>query len=314
MYDLDAIHLMNEQAHLAAVERARGITSTKDSQSLAPVYPLAILAKRLIVAPPSISGLIDLILNSDVVTEFRELVREFLPEHESFIMAHDEAGRIREFTYYFNRQYFPLSDNLGFDDLALADLVRAIPVDMMGFSYEDYHEFGEFRPGFVLMLSLAEAPYYDDSGGGRVPILERVSELVGRDLAELIPQEGWPTEDLHRMLDKTDYEGVALFADWVHANTGCRQLDANYEEYGEEAWTHEVVDTLTAQWPRVRTIQDTIHDMYERLETDIHHNLRELLSFMLGRKDLIIPKEQIPLPLDDKGHVIVKEVPTDGAN
>jgi len=313
MWDLDTLHYLNEQAHLQAVERANQKAQQTISRVSAPVFPLAILSRRLILGPPSLSHLIDLIENSDVAAEFHDLVREFLPEHEDFIMALDEEGRIREFDYYFSRRYFPLSDNIYLGDLTLGDFLQQIPVDLMGFSYDDFHLFQDFREGYILMLSLVESPFVDDDHhGGRVPILERVTELIGRGLVELIPTDGWSCEDLHRMLDKSDYEGVAAFGDWVNANTGCWQLDANYADYEGEHWSRHVVDQLTRQWPRVVDIQNKISEMAEWLEEDIHYNFRTLLSFMLDRKDLIIPKEQLPFPLGENGQVIEKEVIADG--
>ncbi len=312
MWDLDALHRMNEEAHERAVERANEKARVGLMPAPAPVYPLSILARVLVTGPPSLSHLVDLLENSDVVASFHDLVREYLPEHEDFIMAQDTEGRIREFAYYFGRQYFPLSDNLEMNDYTLGDFLQQIPVDLMGFSYEDYHGFNDFRDGYTLMLALVASPYDDDKQGGRVAILEKVGELVGRDLVDLIPAEGWSTEDLHRMLDKTDYEGVAAFADWVNAETGCWQLDATHENYEGEQWRRDIVDGLTIQWPQVVSIQDKIQNIALWLEEDIHYRFRELLAFMLDRKDIIIPKEQLPFPLDENGQVIVKEVKADG--
>lgn len=312
MWDLDTIRRMNEQAHLEAVERAKEKAGQVVRPAFAPVFPLSDLARLLVVGPPSLSYLTDLIENSDVFATFHELVKEYLPEHDAFIMAQDEDGRIREFAHYFGQQYFPLSDNIYMSDLTLGDFCREIPVELMGFSYDDFHGFMDFREGHVLMLSLVESPFVDDNDGGRVPILERVTELVGRGLVELIPPKGWSTEDLHRMLDNTDYEELIAFGDWVNANTGCLQLDATYDEYEGEQWIRHVVDQLTTQWPQVVDIQNRIQNMAEWLEEDIRYNFRTLLAFMLDRKDLIVPKEQLAFPLDENGQVIREEVMANG--
>lgn len=308
MWDLEIIRRQNELAHLRAVERAKELSQQTPEVTSSPVYPLANLARLLVTGPPSLSQLIDLLQNSDVIASFRELVREFLPEHEAFIMSQDDEGRIREFVHYFGQRYFPLSDSLLMEEYELSDLLRQIPVDLMGFSYEDYHQFNDFRAGFVLMLALVESPYVDDGEGGRVPILERVRELVGKTLAELIPHEGWTLDELHRMLDGSDFAGVTHFADWVHSNTGCWQLDATYDEYEGEYWNQHIVDQLTIQWPQVIDIQNEMQAMSEWLEEDTYHNFNELLAYMLGRKDFVIPKEQLPFPLDGNGQIITEEV------
>ena len=312
MLDLDMIRYVNEQAHLAAVERAQYGGQPADGVAHSPVFPLALLARHLIVGPPSLSHLIDLIENSDIVADFIDLIREFLPDHEAFIMAQDEEGRIREFAYYFSQQYFPLSDSLGFPELTLSDFMSQIPIDLMGFSYEDFHEFQDFREGYILMLSLVESPWVEDGDGGHLPIRERVAELVGRDMVELIPPEGWSNADLHRMLDETNYKGIAAFADWVNSETGCWLLDATYDNYEGEEWSRRVVDGLTIQWPQVVAIQDDIQNISAWLEEDLPRNFAVVLALLQDDKPFIVPKEQLAFSLDENGEVIEKEVTLEG--
>jgi len=274
-----------------------------------PVFPLAILAYKLITGPPSLYRLIDLLENSDSVAYFLELVREYLPLHETEIMAqtHD-LGRIECFCHYFGNQYFPLQDIDGRyedGDFTLADFTVNIPVELMGFTWDDYEEFNQFREGFILLLSLVESPYDENE---RVPMLERVKELVGKGLMELIPAEGWSLEHIHRTFDGSEYEGVTAFADWVHSSTGCWLLDADYQNYGPEQWSRRVVDGLTEQWAEVIDLQDKMHSMYEWLEEDLYHSLAKLLAMLRGVEYETVPKEQIPFPLDDNGQVIREEV------
>lgn len=334
MFDLDTLHYLNEQAHLEAVERAQQAPVRKS-----PVYPLSILARRLLIGPPSLAHLLDLFANSEAVKAFVELVREFLPEHEAEIMAQDLDGRLQKFSDYFSQRYFPLADRV-YDELELENFVSFIPVVLMGFSYEDYHEFEDFRPGFILLLSLVVYPYWDGYEsqeerqacsrgllmkpvGGRVPVIEEVERLVGAELAALIPANGWSPEDLHKMTDGTNFEGCGEFADWICSCTECWQLDATYDGYAEETWTWDVVEGLTEQWPKVRQIQEKIAHLTDWLEDDPRTNFRELMAFLLGRKDMIVPKEQLPLPLDEQGQMKPKtlmeifnqeEVATSGEN
>ncbi|MBA7564290.1 hypothetical protein ES708_05952 [subsurface metagenome] len=311
MWDLDTLRWLNERACLSAqklVSEKIGEQTGQPAEVLPePVFPLSILAAKLVVGPPLLSRLIDLLENSNVVVEFIELVREFLPEYEGEIMSQvEDESRIRHFCSHFNNRYFPLGDVSDYlDDFTLGDFIQHIPVELMGFAYDDYEEFNSFRDGFILLLALVESPFDDTS---RVPILERVKELVGRELLALIPPEGWSLEDIHRMLDETKFEGCAAFADWTWSSTGFLQLDANYADYGPEAWDRELVDTLTRQWPGVVDYQDKMHRMFDWLEEDIFHNFERLLSAMLGTEYEEVPKEQIPFPLDDEGQVIRKEV------
>jgi len=308
MWDLDTLRYMNERAYLSSRNLVNeGVNSTAPPSSRpAPVFPLSLLASKLIVGPPALIRLIDIIEASDSVAEFLNLVRELLPDHEVDIMAAAEDNyRIERFCYYFGRQYFPLEDQNVFDDFTISDFLHHIPVPLMGFSFDDYAEFNEFREGFVLLLSMVESPYVSDE---RLPILERVKEIVGKGLVELIPHEGWSLDDIHRMFEGSQYEGVIAFADWIHGNTGCMQLDANYAEYGPEMWSTGLVTGLTSEWPRVIDLQDKMHNMYAWLEEDMYHNFRKLLMTMLGREEDSVAKEQMPFPLDDKGQISRKEV------
>ncbi|GAI12905.1 unnamed protein product, partial [marine sediment metagenome] len=178
MWDLDTIRFLNEQAYLSSLKMVNdGIGSTAAPPRPAPVFPLALLAAKLIIGPPSLSRLIDLLENSDSIAYFLELVREYLPEHENEIMSNvDDEDRISCFHRYFSNQYFPLQDTgTYYEDFTISDFIRQIPVELMGFSGDDYEEFNSFRDGFVLLLSIVESPY---DSAERVPILERVKELV----------------------------------------------------------------------------------------------------------------------------------------
>ncbi len=311
MWDLDTIHRLNEQAYLSSLKMVndRG-ESTEAQPRPAPVFPLALLAAKLIVGPPSIVRLVDLLEASDSVAEFLSLVREFLPDHEADIMAAvDDSYRIERFCHYFSNQYFPLEEQPGYDDFTIGDFIHHIPVSLMGFSWEDYEQFNDFRGGFILLLSMVESPWDNTE---RVPILERVKELVGKSLVELIPPDGWSLDDIHRMFEGSEYEGVVAFADWIHSTTGCMQLDANYTDYGPEMWSTELVNCLTAEWPMVIDIQEKMQHMHQWLEEDMHHNFEKLLSIMLGIECVSVPKEQMSFPLDDDGQVIRKEVTVNG--
>ncbi|MBA7666699.1 hypothetical protein ES703_74780 [subsurface metagenome] len=298
MWDLDTLRYLNEQAYL----RQRMINGEPIGESefkIEPVFPLSNLARKLIVGPPSLSRLADLISNYESVADFLELVREFLPERETAIMSQvDNIDKMRSFSHYFNNKYFPLSDSdlIAYDDFELSDFTRYIPVDLFGFSYDDYHGFVDNRQGLKLLMALIESPWDDNA---RIPILEEAVSLVGKDLVELIPIGGVGLEEIHRMLDETKYEGVSAVADWIHSATECWQLNATYEEYEGEFWSHHVVDNLTLQWPQVTELQNKMVEAYTWLEEDIHKNFAELLYFLLDleQKPFVVPKEQLPLPI-----------------
>jgi len=317
MYDLETIRRMEEEAYLrhirtqqmvnegleTAIQSALGPEpSPEPSRELSrePVYPLADLAKKLLVGPPSLVRLMDILEDSDTVAGFLALVREFLPDYEADIMAAvSDSYRIERFCHYFNNAYFPLDDGRLLEEYTLGDFTYKIPVQLMGWSCDEYEEFASYRPGFILLLAMVESPYdtsvYDDE---RVPILEEVKKLVGQKLMELIPPDGWSLDDIHRMFDDSPYPGVAAFADWIHQNTGCWQLDANTSEYEEEVWSRRVVDGLTEQWPLLVEIQDKMFNTHVWLEENLHLNFSKIMAVMLGDpeiEDFHVPKEQLSL-------------------
>ncbi len=313
-WDLDSLHYMNERACYPAERRPVEAAVVKE-----PVLPLAVLEKKLRRGIPSIGCILDLFDQSEYLGEFLTLVRKFLPEHEQDIMTGPIERRVERFIRLWEPRYFPLADFV-WDDLSLEQFVGGIPVDLYGLSYDQYHDCDNFRPGYIILMALVHYPYVEtwefddpktkkkgkkqiDDDGGRIAILDEAAKSIGKDLVGEIPPKGWQPEDLHLMTDKTKYEGVGEFADWVCGCTGCWQLDANFESYGEEDWSQEVVQGLTEQWPKVKAIQEKVVHIVDWLEDDPKTNFRELLQFLLGKKDRIVPKEQIPLPLDKKGQV-----------
>lgn len=297
MFDLDRLHYANEQAHLLAVQRANEQAARDDQPPPPPVYPLAILARKLLVGPPSLAVLIDLMEGTEYVSAFMELVREFLPDLETEIQATDIYQRIDVFVHHFNQRYFPLSETTDWEEFTLADFLHHIPVELWGFTYTDYHEFQDFRPGHIAQLALTSHSFSMDEEGARIPILETLAEMAGPGVVEHIPAAGWSQEELHKKLDGTKYEGAAVFADWVNQDTGTIMLNGNYEEYDPEPWTRSTVDMLTEERSRVLELWDKMSDMSAWLEEDLPKNIRELVFFIIDKKEEVIPKEQLPLPL-----------------
>lgn len=308
MFDLEVIRHMNEEAHLKSVQRSQEESLRQQSPvMIRPVYPLSDLARCLTAGPPSISHILELFLDTDTVLAFNDLLREYLPEHEEEIRLADVDTRIRLFAHYFGERYFPLSDTSV--DYELGDFVGEIPVDLMGFNSEDYHEFTDFRTGFIVLLSLIESPYVDfeHDQGGRVPILSYIADQLGTDVAALIPKAGFSLEQMHHATDGTKFNGAGSFADWVHSCTNCWQLDASYEEYSGETWKREIVSGLTEQWPQVQDIWERINKVTSYIEENPKKRLMELLQLLLGPdvnvSQAIIPKEQLPLPLFNEGKI-----------
>jgi len=271
--------------------------------------PLEVLADRLIVGPPSIAALIDLLDEGEYIQEFIRLVREYLPEHEREIMVGELSTRTSRFCLLFGKQYFELDeDMIDMSDDPIAQLVLEIPVHLMGLDDERYHEIEYMTDGMVLMLALVANPWveaFEEEEAARIALLEKVADLVGKEIVGLIPKEGWGLQVLHGRLDGTPYAPVAAFADWVWQSTGLALLDNSYGEMGcgwngqQIPWDRDTVDELTEQWPKVREFWDSVSHFEDWLLDKHQANYGELVDFLLGKERPQIPKEQLPLPLDD---------------
>jgi len=257
-------------------------------------WALSLLADMLKVGPPLLTEIIGCLEQIDTVKEFRALVRMLLPEYESEIMAAPRNRRVYKFCYFFGQEYYPLPAN---SDCHPADWVNSMPVELMAMSYSAYHEL-QMRPGYLLLLSLVIYPFEGDErdieddipvSGARVPLLDLVRRSIGEALVNRIPKDGWTNEELHRMTDGSNYDGVGAFADWACSSTGCVVLDSSYENCGYEEgggeptflWTKRNVDLLTGEWPKVQEIRGKIDHIVEWLEAEPEGHFRELLDFLL---------------------------------
>ena len=280
--------------------------NAEEAQSPQPEgWALSILADMLKVGPPLLTEIIGCLDQIETVKEFRQLVKLLLPEYESEIMGAARNRRVYKFCYYFGIEYYPLPANT---DCPPGDWVSGMPVELMAMSYSAYHEL-QLRPGYLLLLSLVIYPYEGDErdidedipgSGTRVPLLDLVRRLVGEQIVNRIPMEGWNTEELHRMTDGTKYDGVGAFADWACSSTGCVVLDSSYEncDYEEGSgeptflWTKHNVDILTEQWPKVQEIRGEIDHLVEWLEADSIGHFRELLDFLLKAEPVKTKKKK----------------------
>lgn len=319
MFDEMVLRQLNEQAHIRAVALANDNALLSERIAVKkvavmkppPVFPLSVLARKLMGGPPSLAYFVELLEQNENFKDFLGMVREYLPEYEVNIMAEDLNDRALKFVELFSGKFFPLFDDLN-EDFTIGDLLNGIPTQPLGFSYESYHSFMDFRKGYVLALSLIESPWEEDgyadeygddeedTRGGRVVIIEAVRELVGERLASLIPKDGWLADDLHRITDGTEFDGLGAFADWVQCNTGLYHLDAtgSSAETGEAfEWRPDEVEFLTDDWLQSADLLDKMHRLALRLEEGSEEIFTKLLALLLDNKEMVIPKEQLPLPL-----------------
>jgi hypothetical protein len=297
MWDINTIIEQNNQAALDYMQRGHKVQEAQ--VPLLETWPLTMLAMKMKSGPPQLNEIIECFTRDDAMDYFQKITHAFLPEQEAEIIRAPRSQRLYKFCFHFGKRYFPLppysSENY------MSDFVRNMPVMLMAMSYSAYHNLS-MRSGYLLLLSLVVYPYEGDerdleeddmhdvdTGGGRVPVLDAVLRLVGENLANLIPPDGWTPKELRQMTDKTPYDGVGHFADWVCGETGCVVLDSSYDDCdyteGDGAprfmWSRYNVDALTEQWPRVQEYRAKIDRVVEWLESDAVPRFQEMLEFLL---------------------------------
>lgn len=264
--------------------------------------PLAILAGKLTLGPPSLSMVMDLLDQAEPVQEFVRLVREFLPDREREIMTNPLAERIQMFTQLFGERYFPLHESVWWvDEEDYYELISYIPISRHGINWDDYHEIEDFLPGIRLLMAIVENPY-EIEDGVRVPLLEHCAGIVGKELIKRVPKDGWSPETLHRLLDGTRFEAAALWADCLWRQTETVFLDVTWEDdlYGLD-WTRENVEYLQERWPRARETLDRVSALAEWLEEEPREHFRELIETVMLREDTGVPEPKTLIEVFSEG-------------
>ncbi len=157
MWDLGSIVAQN---NLAAVQAMMTADRVQVADNPAPaVWPLMYLAERLKVGPPVVSEIVNGFIDIEWMERFLGLIRAFLPEHAEDILSRPTNQRAWRFCRIFDRKYFPLGvTNPGF---GTHELLYKLPVQLMGMSYEAYHELN-LRPGYLMLMSLVPYPFEGD--------------------------------------------------------------------------------------------------------------------------------------------------------
>lgn len=271
--------------------------------------PLLTLARKLqSVRPRSLSMLLSRFVDIDDYKEFVRIVKEFLPERELEILRLSSCSeQIAAFYNHFGIRYFPLDEAV--PDMAEEDdyefFVYRIPVQLMGTGYEDYHEITEdyWRDGIRLLTYLSTCPYVGEAEA-RIPLGVACLAHVPAALLQRVPEGGWEPGELHRLLDGTDYEGAACWADILNQNTGTGFLDVsrNDEECCEMPfWDREEVECLTLKWQWAELIQSSVYNLVDWLELDMPKHFREIIDYLEGKKNDEPDARQGELALDFTG-------------
>jgi hypothetical protein len=261
MWDLNTIHDMEERAHQEYLRQK-------------PTTPLAALREKLHdVHPPSISLILSLFQNVETYNDFVKLVRDFLPEREKEILEKPSpSAQIAAFASYFEDRYLPLhpifKDGEVEDDYY--ELLRDIPVMVMGFSWEDYHELNNARLGMQLMCYLFEPPMQGDSdtAGERIALVDGFPPEYQRE-ARRAPASGVSLDDARRIFKGKKWIGLRDCAEYINQATDNWFLDTDDEMRGDMQpmeWDKETVASMTQEWLKANAFYDKIMEFALWLE------------------------------------------------
>ncbi|MBA7599115.1 hypothetical protein ES703_06142 [subsurface metagenome] len=253
--------------------------------------PLLVLAGKLrSPGPPSLAILIARFEGVEDYEDFVALVREYLPECELEILReHLPSTQMALFVDRFGDRYFPLMEYIWEEEEDYSYLTRGIPLIVMGVTGDDYHEIAScYKTGHQLMTYLLHYPYGEEDGG-RIALAEACAKHVPPELLQRVPEGGITAEEAHRLLNDTQYKGLAHWADMLSADTGNDLLDITEDDLwsGMELppWDRETVEHITQAWAQAEVIQGEVMRLGDWLEEDPPARFEELLNFIESRRE-----------------------------
>jgi hypothetical protein len=282
MWDLDTIHMMEDRAHREYLRQK-------------PTTPLVAIREKLQdVHPPSISLIRSLFQNVETYHDFLRLVRDFLPEREQEILAKTSpSAQMAAFASYFEDRYLPLhpafKDGEVEDDYS--ELLRDIPIMVMGFGWEDYHELNSARLGMQLMCYLFEPPMQGDNdmAGERVALVDGFPLEYQRE-ARRVPTGGISLDDARLIFKGKKWTGLRHCAEYINQSTDNWFLDIDEEmrsNMQNTEWDKETVAAMSREWREANAYYDKIMgfaDWLEDKQTGVTH-FRQTVDFLLAKKE-----------------------------
>jgi hypothetical protein len=221
-----------------------------------------------------------------------KLVRDFLPEWEGEILGKTSpSAQMAAFASYFEDRYLPLhpvfKDGEVEDDYY--ELLRDIPVMVMGFSWEDYHELNSARLGMQLMCYLFEPPLQGDNdmAGERVSLVDGFPPAYQHE-AQRVPAGGISLDDARLIFKGRRWIGLRNCAEYINQSTDNWFLDTDEEmrsSMQNEEWDKETINSMSNEWRKANAYYDRIMELASWLEDkkDGAAHFRETIDFLLAK-------------------------------
>ncbi len=279
MWDLNTLHAMNDRAY-EEYHRKKATTT------------LEALRERLLNArPPSISILLSIFRNAETYNDFVKLVREFLPEREREILEQTTpSAQMALFASHFEDRYLPLHPSFkdGECEDDYYDLLHDIPVMVMGFGWEDYHNLDNARLGCQLMSYLFQPPFeeYGEQAGERVALADGFP-LAYQCEAERVPARGITLKAADRIFKGKKWEGLRNWAFYINQDTGNWFLDTDDEMRSSMEimdWNKGTVESMTQEWAQANAFYDKMMDfaLWLEDEKDGVAHFKQTVDFLLA--------------------------------
>jgi hypothetical protein len=198
------------------------------------------------------------------------------------------------FASHFEDRYLPVhpsfKDALCEDDYY--ELLREIPVIVMGFGWEDYHELNDARLGVQLMSYLLEPPWegYSEQAGERVALVDGFPTDYQRE-AQRVPAGGITLNTAKRIFKGKRWIGLRNWAQYINMSTNNWFLDNDEEmRYSggmENEWDKETVEAMTKEWLQANAFYDKMMEFAAWLEDE-----KEGLAHFKQTVDFILAHEE----------------------
>lgn len=293
MFDLDTLGYLNEKA----------VQSYRDSNKTVIGRIQHLLGRAL---PPSLSMLTSYFRDAAVYKEFVELVEKFLPERRREILSKPTPGaQVAQFASNFEDRYFHLhpSSQDEMMDEPYSQLLQNIPIDVMGFSYEDYDSVasGDFRDGLLLMTYLFEPPRGNYQSGERVAMADRIPDRY-KDSLQKFPEGGISLDEAKSILKGKRWHSLLLWGQYINQSTDNQFLNTDYEMLynggSDLPWTEENVECCKENWLAAEDIWGQMTSFADWLEDTEKgpENFEKTVAFIVEK----LPKRKVKVSIESE--------------
>lgn len=244
--------------------------------------------------PPHLIAISERLAGVKHFVEFMALVEKLVPESVGRVLSQGTvASRINAFSRAFSEKYFELPDYwydwFDEEDPGYYEILRGCPVELQGWTEEDFHEL-QFGYDFDKLLTLLINPETVTYSGSelRVSWYEMViaDGLATQATLKRLPAEGYSLEDLERYLMGTPHEQAYMFARYLYAQTGISIMDTPSDYENPYADWDEAADIAQA-FRRAEAYHQELQKYRHSRERDASKAFTQLLDFLDARMKLL---------------------------